>query len=317
MNFSALLGNEELKHRLAVSLSKGHLSHCFLITGPNGSGKHTLAKLLCAAMECAEDSPPCLSCAQCRKVLSEMHPDVITVDEPEKAAVPVKAVREACADLYIRPNEGRRKIYLFPRGENLSIQCQNTLLKCMEEPPEYGTFLILAESAERLLPTIRSRCVNLQLSPLPEKLLTAELARRFPNADDARRKSAARRSEGYLGRAEALLREDVELLAQSEAFLRAYQSGNALLLLRVLTPMEKLKREQLRPILLQWNELLCSALTARSGKPPMHPLCAEVAGARSAAELLNASHAVRKAITMTEANVGPAHICGALFVSLR
>lgn len=316
MKFDRLLGNEELKKRLTVSLAKGQLSHCFLICGPDGSGKHTLAQLLCAAMECTQDAP-CLSCPQCRKVLHGVHPDVITVDDPERASLPVKAVRAACADLYIRPNEGKRKIYIFPHAENLSPACQNTLLKCIEDPPKYGTFLLLSQSAERLLPTVRSRCVCLTLAPLPEKLLLSELAARFPQSTAAQRASAAARSEGYLGKAEAILRENTDILPQSEAFLRAYRSGSRVELLRVLTPMEKLKREQLRPILLQWNELLASALTCRFGGLPMHPLCREVAAAHSASELLAASAAIRESLTMTEANVGSAHICGALAVLLR
>lgn len=316
MKFDRLLGNEELKKRLTVSIAKGQLSHCFLLCGPEGSGKHTLAQLLCAALECTEDAP-CLSCRQCRKVLHTAHPDVITVDDPERATLPVRAVREACADLYIRPNEGKRKIYIFPKAEKLNASCQNALLKCIEEPPEYGTFLLLAQSAENLLPTVRSRSVILTLAPLPDDLLLSELARRFPKSTAEQREFAAARSEGYLGKAETILRENSTLLPQSTAFLRAYRNGSKLELMRVLVPMEKLKREQLRPILLEWNELLASALTCRFAGLPMHPLCREVAASRSVADLLAASRAIRESITMTDANVGAAHICGALAVLLR
>ena len=87
---------------------------------------------------------------------------ICIVDDPEKKTIPVKLVRDACTDLYIRPNEGQRKIYLFPRAQDLNQQGQNVLLKSIEEPPPYGTFLLLAEHAEQLLPTIRSRCVELR-----------------------------------------------------------------------------------------------------------------------------------------------------------
>ena len=157
MEFGALLGNDALKQRLSAALAKGQLSHCYLISGPEGAGKRTLAKLLAAAMQCTATKKPCCRCPQCRKALDGMHPDIITVDDPEKKGVSVKLVREACADLYIRPNEGAKKIYIFPRAQELNPQGQNALLKCIEEPPAYGVFFLLTDNASRLLPTIRSR----------------------------------------------------------------------------------------------------------------------------------------------------------------
>ena len=318
MRFDALLGNESIKQRLSAALEKNRLSHCFLISGPEGSGKRTLAKLLTAAMQCTHGgTKPCLTCAQCRKVLGGVHPDIITVDDPEKKTVPVKAVREACADLYVRPNEGARKIYIFPRAQDLNPQGQNALLKCIEEPPAYGVFLLLTTNAEALLPTIRSRCVELRLSPLPESVLTAELKRRFPTAEAQSIRSAAVRSGGYLGQAAALLQETADLLPQTVAFADAYVNGSAGALLRVLTPMERLKRDQLRPILQQWHTLIAAALTVQAKQPPMFPEAAKIADNRTAADLLAAADSLRTAMEYLEANVSPAHLCGALAVRLQ
>ncbi|MBQ6431468.1 MAG: DNA polymerase III subunit [Oscillospiraceae bacterium] len=316
MDFDALLGNDALKQRLSVSLSRGQLSHCYLLSGPSGSGKHTLAKLLAAAMQCTSVRRPCGQCAQCRKALSGMHPDVITVDDPEKKTVPVKLVRDACADLYIRPNEGAKKVYLFPRAQDLNAQGQNALLKCIEEPPAYGVFLLLTEHAEQLLPTIRSRCVELRLSPLRDELLHKELSARFPDAQPDALRSAMLRSGGYLGQAVDLLNEGSELLPQTKAFSEAYCAGSAGALLRVLAPMERLKREQLRPILLQWAELLSSAAASRSGPPPIGAECSKITQSHTDAQLLRAVEAVQHAISLTDANVGTAHICGMLCVKL-
>ena len=318
MEFGTFLGNEPLKQRLASVLANGKLHHSYLLCGPAGSGKHTLARLLCAAMECTAAEKPCLRCPQCHKVLHGTHPDIITVDDPDRKTLPVKLIRDTCADLYVRPNEGAKKIYLIPRAQDLNPQGQNALLKCMEEPPAYGVFLLLTDNAERLLPTVRSRCVELRLQPLADAVLLPALRERFPQAEESALRSAAARSGGYLGQAETLLRENsIDLFPQTKIFLAAYCAKDPVALLRVLVPMEKLKREALRPILTQWYELLASALTAHAGQTALRPECAQVASARSAAALLSSIDALKAALVRLDANVGPGHICGALSILLR
>ena len=103
MGFDALLGNDRLKQNLTRSLSKGHVSHFYLISGPEGSGKHTLAKLLAAAILCQGEDKPCGRCTPGRKVMGGSHPDFITVDDPEKKTVTVDLIRQARADVYIQP----------------------------------------------------------------------------------------------------------------------------------------------------------------------------------------------------------------------
>lgn len=315
MGFDSLLGNDTLKARLSSALSNQRLSHCFLITGPVGSGRHTLARLIAAAMQCTQENKPCMRCAQCRKVLDGVHPDLAFVSDKEHKAVAVKIVRDACADLYIRPNEGNRKIYIF--DQELNVQGQNALLKSIEEPPPYGSFLLLTGHPEQMLPTIRSRCVELRLSPLPEALLRSELSRRFPNADAEALSSAVARSGGYLGQAMTLLEESASLLPQSQALVQALCGTSETALLRVLVPMESLKRDQLRAILLEWYRLLSSAAACQSGQSAIYPEAKEIANHRSSAVLLSMLDSLRRAMELLEANVGGKHICGMLTVTLN
>ena len=158
MGFDELLGNDRLKQNLTGSLARGRFSHFYLISGPAGSGKKTLARLLAAAALCAGSRKPCLQCSHCRKVMAGTHPDFITVDDPEKRYVPIDLVRSATADMYIQPNEAERKIYMFPRAQDMQIPSQNALLKILEEPPAYGVFFLLTDNANKMLPTVRSRC---------------------------------------------------------------------------------------------------------------------------------------------------------------
>lgn len=317
MSFDKLLGNDRLKQNLAESLAKGHISHFYLISGPEGSGKHTLAALLAAAILCQGSHKPCLTCTPCRKVMDGNHPDFITVDDPEKKTVTVDLIRQARADIYIQPNESEHKIYLFPRAQDMGIPGQNALLKVLEEPPKYGVFILLTDNPEKLLPTVRSRCTELKLQALPEALLRRQLAQIFPQAQEEDILAAISRSGGFLGQALALLREGDALPPQTESFVRAFADRDALGLVQMLVPMEKWKRDALAQILASWLELLEGALACRSGIQAVSPLARQLAAARPAGELLEAFGHLRKALEYTQSNVSPAAVCGYLSWALR
>lgn len=312
MGFEALLGNEQLKTNLVTGLGKGRVSHFYLISGPEGSGKHTLAQLLAAAMLCRGEDKPCMKCPSCRKVMSGMHPDYITVDDPEKKTVPVELIRQARADIYVQPNEGDRKIYLFPRAQDMGIPGQNALLKVLEEPPSYGVFLLLADNPEKLLPTVRSRCTELSLRALPEKLLRTQLTLEFPKASAESVAAAVSRSGGYLGQAKKLISEGSDFSPQTEMFARCFAARDALGMMKLLIPMEKLKRDALASELEQWTALLESALVCRAGMHAVSPLARQLSEARSSQDLMAAVEMLKKAITYTQSNVSPAAVCGYL-----
>lgn len=312
MGFEGLLGNDRLKENLTRSLSRGRGGHFYLISGPEGSGKRTLAQLLAAALMCTGGTPPCGSCAQCRKVMNGMHPDFITVDDPEKKTVPVDLIRQARADMYIQPNEGQRKIYLFPRAQDMGIPGQNALLKVLEEPPAYGVFLLLTDNPQRLLTTVRSRCVELPLSPLPEELLSRELHSRFPEASRETLKAVYSRSGGYLGQALQLLSGDGQLPQETADLVHAFSSKSRLGLAQVLVSMEKWKRDRLVATLQQWETLFTEALVCRSGGTAVSPLARELSASRGPDELLAAIRQLQKCIEYAQGNVSPAAVCGYL-----
>lgn len=318
MDFGEFYGNEALKKRLETAISQHKLPHSFLISGPHGSGKHTVARFLCAAFECTSaQQVPCMRCNACRKVFSGVHPDVIVADDPEKKNVPVELIRRTKADLYIRPNEGARKIYLIPRAQDMQEPAQNALLKVMEEPPEYGVFLLLTDNPDKLLPTIRSRCAYLQLSPIDKTQMLQKLGDRFPEKTMQELQAAYLRSGGYYGQALEQLSGEMAIFEQTEAFAKAYSAKDALALMQVLVPMEKLKRDQLIPILGQWVAVLEDALTCRAGLPAAYPVSQQISRSRTASELMRAIEVLKKAQDQTQMNIGTGHICGALNVQLR
>ena len=199
MDFTGFLGNDAVKARLSGAFASGRVAHSYLICGPVGSGKHTLTRILCAAMQCEGrgEKIPCGVCSGCRKALEGVHPDIITVDDPEHKSMTVEPIRAARSDMFIRPNEGKRKIYIIPRGQDMNESAQNALLKILEEPPDYGVFLILSTNAERLLPTIRSRCVSFAVAPV-----SPEQCAHYCAAQGVDKKTAALYSElfdGHIG----------------------------------------------------------------------------------------------------------------------
>lgn len=314
MGFEGLLGNERLKENLRVSVGRGRISHFYLISGPAGSGKHTLAKLLSAAILCQGDSKPCLSCNACRKVMGGNHPDCITVTDPEHKTVAVDIVRDARADMYVKPNEGSHKIYIFP--QELRIEGQNALLKILEEPPGYGVFILLSDNPEKLLPTVRSRCTELRLLSLPEGILQDALKKDFPEADAESISAAVLRSGGWLGQSKALLAEGA-VSPQAEAFVSSFCARDSLGLTTVLVGMEKWKRDQAIPEWQVWLQTLQGALTCQGGQKATSPLARQLSAARSSRELMEAVQQLQKVIEYAQGNVSIAAICGYLQWALR
>ncbi|MCI2056422.1 MAG: DNA polymerase III subunit delta' [Oscillibacter sp.] len=157
-------GNQDIAARLREAASQGTLSHALLFTG--SGDRMEAATYAAAAFECeAEKNRPCGVCAACRKVQKGIHPDVTVVQDAEHKNIAVDVVRAARSDVYIRPNEGRRKVYIFPDCSILTEQDQNVLLKIVEEGPPYAAFCFCAENPSSVLQTLRSRCVELKLRP--------------------------------------------------------------------------------------------------------------------------------------------------------
>lgn len=255
MDLSALVGNEKLKEQLFQREQGRGLSHAYIISGPAGSGRHTLAWRLAAALLCTgEGESPCGRCAACTKVLKNLHPDVSVISGPgEGKPVTVDQVRALRADAYIRPNEGGRKIYLLEGADQMNPSAQNAMLKLLEEGPSYGVFLLLAGNSGGLLQTVRSRCEELVMSPVPLKVCEAWLKEHFPDRPGVELRRAALDCQGILGRAVDELRhgeggEGKKALAKKLA--GALENAGELELLETAVALDaKRGREELSAIL--------------------------------------------------------------------
>ena len=171
-----IVGNNDLKKRLADDILEGTLAHAFIIEGARGTGKHTIARMCAAALACSRksdtDEPvPCLCCYECKKVLDGKSPDLIFIGTEDKATIGVEAVRFLREDVRNVPNDLDYKIYVIEDADKMTAQAQNALLLTLEEPPQYVRFFLLCENAGLLLETIRSRAPISRTQPIDTELI--------------------------------------------------------------------------------------------------------------------------------------------------
>lgn len=320
MRFPDFYGNGALRQRLSGALAGGGLSHCYILVGPEGSGKKTLARILAAAYQCTGDGDrPCGICPNCHKIFGGGHPDVITVDS-DKATVPVSLIREMQTDAYTRPNEGRRKVYIIPRAQDMQAPAQNALLKLLEEPPSYCAFLLLTDSAEKLLTTVRSRAVELNLFPLTELDLKNGLLRLRPQADPELLATAVERSGGYLGTALSLLegKEPEKNREHLRKFLKAFATGQEGNMLVALIPLEKLSRTELLELFSQLRLIFTRSLGHKSGGTGLYSKEAQYLSQNcTPQQLFMGNKAIAEAIEMLQSNGSAGHCVGYLMAAIQ
>jgi DNA polymerase-3 subunit delta' len=237
MGFSDFHGNSETIRRLRDMLAREHFPHAVILAGARGAGKYTLALMLAQALNCLAptetDGLPdfCGQCANCRRIalaadldarfaeaveareglrdadkkdtrlFVQTHPDVLIIPpDPPQMLIKVDQVRRVIETIYYRPAEARERVYIFTDSAFMK-EAANSLLKVLEEPPEFATIFLLSENPGELLPTIRSRSMVFQLGAVPVEEVERYLAEQRPEWKPPQRALVARLSEGALGRA--------------------------------------------------------------------------------------------------------------------
>ncbi|HRU99278.1 MAG TPA: DNA polymerase III subunit delta' [Ruminococcus sp.] len=164
-----IYGNKQLLSVLEGMIINDRPVNSLMLYGDKGCGKKTVADYYTMQLLCSspENGRPCGKCNACRNVAAGNHPDVTYVETSGKlGGYSVETARNIIADAYIKPNnDSGRKVYQFRDCHNMDPRTQNTLLKLIEEPPEYAHFIFTAESKYEFLPTIISRCMCLGVSP--------------------------------------------------------------------------------------------------------------------------------------------------------
>ncbi|EFO78926.1 DNA polymerase III, delta prime subunit [Oscillochloris trichoides DG-6] len=192
-----ITGHAWAVHQLQHSIQAGTDAHAYLFSGPAGLGKALLALQMAQALNC-EVTPgvPCQECRSCRRIARGNHPDVriagmasqgaaLKADEAARQKeLKIATIREWQRDISLRPYEARRRVLILHDAERLNEESSNAMLKTLEEPPDYATIILVANSTD-LLPTIVSRCRVLRLRPLPRRQVADALIARHIVAAEA------------------------------------------------------------------------------------------------------------------------------------
>jgi DNA polymerase III subunit delta' len=192
-----IVGHEWAVDYLRRSVARGDVAHAYLLSGPAGIGKATLALRLAQALLCERnDGDPCLVCRSCKRIASGNHPDVRAIslatqaarqkpDEAKSRELRIDTIREWQRDIDLRPFEAARRVFILDDADKLNEQAANAMLKTLEEPPPYAVLILIAQGAGDLLPTIVSRCRVLRMRPVARAEIASALEEhyRFATSD--------------------------------------------------------------------------------------------------------------------------------------
>ena len=218
---------------LQDQIRNGRMVHALLITGEDGTGKRTLARLIASALLCrSEENRPCGICSSCIRVSDNEHPDLITIEKgvpltnesrKSKAAIPVDDIREMIRLSSSYPFEGGNRVILSANAEDMTPQAQNCLLKILEEPPENTYFVLTSGHPEQLLVTVRSRCRFLKLRPWEENRIIDILEK--CGSDPERARLAAAACHGSIGYAKQLTADEEYWKMRDDIVTSFFRSG--------------------------------------------------------------------------------------------
>ena len=250
--FQNIKGNQSAKEYFSRSITTGQLSHSYIFEGPYGVGKNTFAIELAKTIMCeAEGDEPCNVCEACHMIDAKTHPDLIVI-EKDTNVTKVDNIRDnLIREMGIKPYRSKHKIVIVKAADTVNVQGQNAMLKTIEEPPSYGIVILVCENAASLLPTIRSRCINVRFNPLNKAETDMYLQER--GVSGTRKEVMNKLSSGSIGVINDILEDEhyMEVRSQAIGLLEKLDAANLIDMYDLVKEITEAK-EDLEQILQFW-----------------------------------------------------------------
>lgn len=175
--FSEIIGQEHIVQTLTNAISSGMISHAYLFSGPKGSGKTTIARLLAKAVNCQNrkdgEAEPCNKCSSCLEIIEGRSMDLIEIDAASHRGI--DEIRELKNGIRFVPTKSKYKVFIIDESHQLTKEAANALLKTLEEPPAHAIFVLATTELQKILPTILSRCQRFDFRKLTLPEITKKL----------------------------------------------------------------------------------------------------------------------------------------------
>ena len=176
--FSNIIGNEQNKKVLQDIIKTNNVAHSYMFIGKDSIGKMLFAKEFAKAILCINSEKPCDKCKSCLEFESNNNPDFNMI-EPDGNNVKIDQIRDLVKNVYEKPIVSNKKVYIINDSNLMTKEAQNSLLKTLEEPPEYVTIILISENENMFLPTIRSRCAKIVFNKLKDQEIKTILKQKY------------------------------------------------------------------------------------------------------------------------------------------
>lgn len=225
IDFKEIVGHKKPVQILKNLIKYDRIGHAYLFEGQEGIGKRMTAVAFSKAINCirlSENQDPCNECPSCLKIEKRIHPDFQMISTPD-SVIKIDQIREIKRNIFLQPLENKKKIYLIDNAERMTAEAANSLLKILEEPPEFALLLLITGFPEAILPTILSRCSQLSFKSLSLEDQRKILQKRLTSYHEEDLERLIRLSYGRPGEA-MLLSDDKQKMAERDQYIELLTS---------------------------------------------------------------------------------------------